>query len=273
MQQIPRDDPSVKGCIKATPGYKIVTMDLKTAEMYVAAALSGDKNLQAVFTSGGDFHSTIAQKVFRLPCAVEEVKQQFPAERQQSKAVSFGILYGAGQNKISAQVTKDGGSLTVKEAGVVINDYFRAFPKLKVWLDTNDAFIRNNYFVYSAFGRKRRLPNVKSDNEGIVGHEIRSGLNFLIQSVASDINLLGAIDAEEEIRQKNLDARIFALVHDSILAEVREEYIEEYKEILVRNVQKDRGVFIAGAPIGCDIDVGDDYSLGKYEEKYGTSHH
>jgi DNA polymerase I-like protein with 3'-5' exonuclease and polymerase domains len=85
--------------------------------------------------------------------------------------------------------------------------------------------------------------------------------------------LLGAIDAEEEIRQKNLDARIFALVHDSILAEVREEYIEEYKEILVRNVQKDRGVFIAGAPIGCDIDVGDDYSLGKYEEKYGTSHH
>lgn len=27
MQQIPRDDPSVKGCIKARPGYKIVALD------------------------------------------------------------------------------------------------------------------------------------------------------------------------------------------------------------------------------------------------------
>ena len=73
MQQIPRDDPAVKGCIKAKPGYKIVAMDLKTAEMYVAAALSGDKNLQSVFVSGGDFHSTIAHKVFRLPCEIEQV--------------------------------------------------------------------------------------------------------------------------------------------------------------------------------------------------------
>lgn len=270
MQQIPRDDPSVKGCIKAKPGYKIVAMDLKTAEMYVAAALSGDKNLQSVFVSGGDFHSTIAHKVFRLPCQIEEVKEQYNSERQASKAVSFGILYGAGQNKISAQVNKDGGNISVKEAGGIIKDYFKAFPKLQKWIVENQKFIIENAFIYSAFGRKRRLTNVKSDNEGVVGHEIRSGLNFLIQSVASDINLLGGIDAEKEIRERNIDARIFALVHDSILAEVAEDSIEDYKELLIRNIQKDRGVSIQGAPIGCDIEVGDDYSLGKYVEKYGS---
>ena len=60
-QQIPRDDPIIKGCIKAPAGYKIVSQDLRTAEMYYAAVVSGDKNLQKVFTDGGDFHSRIAK--------------------------------------------------------------------------------------------------------------------------------------------------------------------------------------------------------------------
>ena len=36
-----------------------------------------------------------------------------------------------------------------------------------------------------------------------------------------------------------------------------------------RNVQKDRGLSIPGTPIGCDFDIGDDYSFGKFDSKYG----
>lgn len=90
-QQIPRDDPIIKGCIAAPVGYKIVSQDLATAEMYYAAVLSGDKNLQEVFKSGGDFHSTIAKMVFDLPCAVEDVKELYASMRQSAKAISFGI--------------------------------------------------------------------------------------------------------------------------------------------------------------------------------------
>lgn len=90
-QQIPRDDPIIKGCIVAPEGYSIVSQDLQTGEMYFAAVLSGDKNLQQVFLSGGDFHSTIAKMVFDLPCLVEEVKELFPEMRQSAKAISFGI--------------------------------------------------------------------------------------------------------------------------------------------------------------------------------------
>ncbi len=90
-QQIPRDDPIIKGCIKAPPGYKIVSQDLATAEMFYAAVLSGDKNLQEVFKTGGDFHSTIAKMVFDLPCAVEDVKKLYSSMRQSAKAISFGI--------------------------------------------------------------------------------------------------------------------------------------------------------------------------------------
>lgn len=90
-QQIPRDDPIIKGCIVAPEGYSIISQDLQTGEMYYAAVLSGDKNLQEVFRSGGDFHSTIAKMVFDLPCAVEDVKALFPEMRQSAKAISFGI--------------------------------------------------------------------------------------------------------------------------------------------------------------------------------------
>jgi DNA polymerase I-like protein with 3'-5' exonuclease and polymerase domains len=90
-QQTPRDDPIIKGCIKAPVGYKIVSQDLTTAEVYYAAVLSGDKNLQKVFTQKGDFHSTIAKMVFNLPCTVEDVKKLYPLDRQAAKAVTFGI--------------------------------------------------------------------------------------------------------------------------------------------------------------------------------------
>lgn len=87
-QQIPRDEPRVKGAIKARPGYKIVSQDLKTAEVYYAAVLSGDQKLQEVFKAGGDLHSTIAKMVFSLPCEVEQVKDLYPGDRQAAKAIN-----------------------------------------------------------------------------------------------------------------------------------------------------------------------------------------
>ena len=270
MQQLPRDNPTVKGCIKAKEGYKIVAMDLTTAEVYCAAILAKDVGLQNVFKSGGNFHSTIAKQVFRLPGEVEEVAEFYPAKRQQAKAVTFGIMYGAGPKKISEQVTKDSGEyFSPLQAKEVIDDYFEAFPKLKEWLDNTQKFIQANGYVYSHFGRKRRLPNVFSKDKGIASHEVRSGVNALVQSVSSDINLLGAIDMQKHIIATGMDAKIFALVHDSVLAEVKEEEVEEYSAKLKEVIQKDRGLMIPGAPVGCDFDVADDYSLGKFEKLYG----
>ena len=272
MQQLPRDNPTVKGCIKAAPGHKTVAMDLTTAEVYVAAILAKDTALMDVFKSGGNFHSTIAHKVFRLPCDVEQVAELYPDRRQAAKAVTFGIMYGAGPAKISEQVTKDSGKYFSKhEATEVINDYFGAFHKLKAWIDDNQKFIEQNGFVYSFFGRKRRLPNVASTDAGVRSHSIRSGLNFLVQSTASDINLLGAIDMGAYIKANSMKARIFALVHDSILAEVPEDEIEHYNEKLLHFVQMDRGISIPGAPVGCDFDVAEDYSLGKFSKMYGDT--
>jgi DNA polymerase I-like protein with 3'-5' exonuclease and polymerase domains len=269
MQQIPRDNPIVKGCIKARPGYKIVAMDLTTAEVYCAAVLANDKNLMKVFQDGGNFHSNIAKIVFDLPGEVDDIAVNYSTERQMAKAVTFGIMYGAGPKKISEQVSKDSGKyFSMKDASNVISDYFEQFSGLKKWLDDGKQFIQDNGFMYSFFGRKRRLPNVFSTDKGIASHEVRSGINFLVQSIASDVNLLGAIEMGDYVKEKGMKAKIFALVHDSILAEVPEDEIEEYSQKLQELIQKDRGLSIPGTPIGCDFDVGDDYSFGKYEKKY-----
>ena len=271
MQQIPRDNPIVKGCIKAKPGKKIVAMDLTTAEVYCAAVIADDKALMKVFQDGGNFHSNIAKLVFNLDCNVDDVAEYYATERQMAKAVTFGIMYGAGPKKISEQVTKDSGTyFSTSQAKEVIEDYFKQFHKLKKWLDDSKKIIEKQAYIYSFFGRKRRLPNVKSKDKATAAHEVRSGINSLVQSVASDINLLGAVDAHKEICERGYEKnmKIFALVHDSILAEVDDDYIQEYNDILLRNVQKDRGLSIPGCPIGCDFDVDEDYSLGKFKKQY-----
>lgn len=298
MQQLPRDNTkklddgtvvpgftsAVKGCIRARPGWNIVSMDLTTAEVYMAAVLSGDKKLMEVFTSGSDFHASIAKLVFKLPGTPAEIKDNFPIERQIAKTVTFTIMYGGGANKVSGTVTKDTGRYYSKEdAQSVIDDYMRTFKQLSKWLSDNQKDIAKQGFTYSFFGRKRRLPNVFSSDGAIASHTIRSGINFLVQSNASDVNLLGAIEMQKEIEARGMRSRIFALVHDSVLAEVPDDELELYQELLGRCIQKDRGVSIKGFPIGIDFEIGPDYSFGnkpddprtKYEkyEAYWDAQH
>lgn len=76
------------------------------------------------------------------------------------------------------------------------------------------------------------------------------------------------MDTANELEAKGLDAKIFMLVHDSIVAIVKDECVEEYCEIVKRNTQKDRGCSIPGAPIGVDQEIGQDYSFGKFDKQY-----
>lgn len=165
-------------------------------------------------------------------------------------------------------MNKEGGNMTVQDARDVIEEYFDTFSGLARWLKERKKFISENGYTYSFFGRKRRLPNVFSADKAIASHEVRSGINMEIQSVASDINLLAAIEIVKEFKRRKLDAHIFMLVHDSIVVLCKEELVDEVKEIMRFYTQKDRGCSIPGCPIGVDQDVGQDYSFGAFEEQY-----
>jgi len=238
MQQLPRDNKIVKKCISAKEGWKIVSQDLKTAEMYIAAALSGDKNLQQIFIEGGDYHGFMAKLKFGLSCHQDEVKVLYPDLRQAAKTVSFEILYKLNYDE----------------------EVLKRFPRLKTWLKEMDSQIREKGFVYQFFGRKRRLPNVFSKDRSVANHEVRSGVNALVQGPASDVNLLAAIEMQKYIVNNGFKSKIFALVHDSILAEVPNEELDIYCAKLKEFTQRDRGLSIPKCPIGVDVGIGNNYA-------------
>lgn len=245
-QQLPRgggdseiDGKIVKKCIEAKDGYSIVSQDLKTAEMYVAAVLSGDKNLQKIFINKQDYHGSMALYKFNLNCQPNEVATLYPEKRQAAKTVSFEILY----------------KLNYREPAL------ENFTRLKSWLMEQEDFIKSNGYIYSFFGRKRRVKDAHSPNRQEAQHWVRSGINFLVQSVSSDINLLAAIEMQNWIIKNDCQSgmKIFGLVHDSILAEVRDDYLDTYTTKLAEFTQKDRGLSIPGCPIGLDLEIGKSY--------------
>lgn len=240
-QQLPRKDKRPKRVIEAKEGYKIVSADLGTAEMWVAAVLSGDKNLQKIFKDKVDYHGAMAVNKFGLPCHPNEVAALYPDKRQDAKTISFEILYKLNYNEPALE----------------------NFPTLKRWLKKMEKEIKNNGYIYSHFGRKRRLQDVFSPNRQEAQHQVRSGINFLVQSTSSDINLLAGIDMQNWIKDNGYgdDMIIFGLVHDSILAEVKEELVPLYTSKLKEFMQKERmGLMIKGAPINVDFEVGDNYA-------------
>ena len=78
---------------------------------------------------GQDFHSSIAKMTFGLTCAVEDVAELYPKLRQASKAISFGILYGAGPAKVAASA-----GISFREAKEIIRKYFSTFKQLEQWI-------------------------------------------------------------------------------------------------------------------------------------------
>lgn len=292
LQQLPRDESIIKACITAPRGYRVVAHDLTTAEIYFAAVLSKDKNMQQVFINMKndpkrypDFHANIAHMVFKLDCEPNQVKDLYPALRQAAKAISFGILYGSGPAKVAEAVNMalleqsiNTGEpfvpCTKEDALDYIDTYFSSFPELRRWIESSHSQIEQFGFIYSHFGRKRRLPNVTSDDKGVRAGEVRSGFNAIIQGASSDVLLLGAIDADKEIASLGLEKemKIIMLVHDSVVAIVREDLVDQYNELVVRNIQKDRGISIKDCPIGVGQDSEDngsvDYSCGKVKGQH-----
>lgn len=285
VQQLPRDDALIKGCVKAPEGYRVVAMDMVTAEVWVAAKLSGDKALQQIFINMRkdpdkypDFHSNIAHMVFQLDCLPQEVKKKYPIFRQASKEITFGILFGSGASSIAESINKTKIELgmvpdtTKLDAEGYMQTYFARFPRLKAWIKESHATIRQNGYIYSWFGRKRRLHNIGSSDRGVVAGEIRSGFNSIIQGASSDLLLRAVIALDKSCTGRGIDAEIVALVHDSIVAIVREDQVEEYEALAIEKMETDIGLNIEGAPMTLESDSEEggslDYSCGKLEKQY-----
>ncbi|MDR0424842.1 MAG: DNA polymerase I, partial [Clostridiales Family XIII bacterium] len=118
-------------------GNVLVGADYSQIELRVLAHLSGDTALSGDFTRGADIHRRTASRVFGL--AEEDVT---PLQRSRAKAVNFGVIYGMSGFGLSEEL-----GITRKEAERYIEDYFKAHPAVREYMDGQIAACRANGYV------------------------------------------------------------------------------------------------------------------------------
>lgn len=171
-------------------------------------------------------------------------------------------MFQAGPAKIAEQANENikdpSAHLSLDDSKKFIRKYFNEASRLESFIDSTNRYIEQTKYIYSFFGRKRRLREVDSPNRGVKQHAIRSGFNFLIQSVASDLNIMAFIEAMKWINDNGYEKDIlpFTLVHDSVVAEVRIDLVPLWIKTLKGFVQKDRGIMIPSCPIEMEFEIG-----------------
>ena len=228
-QQIPKTsvDPNIKLQLKAPKGTLYIASDFSQAELRIMAHLSGDETYLNAFNSGQDPHLAIAATKYHIP--YEEALKIYEDEnhpehkiwkvrRKQAKQIAFGLIYGIGAKLLAVKLSdpKSGIIVTPEEAQKEMDIFFGQHPKLKTFLKKQEKFLRKNGHLVSLFGRKRRLPQIYSNDKGEEAYALRLALNFPCQSAASDMCLFGSILIYYLMRQGKLPStKSVCLVHDA----------------------------------------------------------
>ena len=92
-----------------------------------------------------------------------------------------------------------------------------------------------NGYVETIFGRRRYVPELKSNNYMVRQFGSRVAMNTPIQGTAADIMKIAMNNTYDNL--KNLDAKIILQVHDELIIEVKEEEKEKAKEILKESME------------------------------------
>ena len=239
MQQIPKTsvDPNIKNQLVAKPGTLYLVCDFSQAELRIMAHLSGDETYLNAFNSGQDPHLAIAAKKYGIP--YEEAYKIYDDEnhpdhgiwkvrRKQAKQIAFGLIYGIGAKLLAVKLSdpKSGLIVTPEEAQNEMDIFFKQHPKLKTFKAKQEKFLKKHGYLRSLFGRKRRLPQIYSDNKQDQAYAIRLALNFPCQSAASDMTLFGSVLIYYMMRQGKLPMmQEVATVHDATYNNTDPNYI------------------------------------------------
>lgn len=293
MQNQPRSDNDYKKMIKnlfmAPKGRTIVQLDAQTAEVRWWCLLSKDPVLaqgfndafkyiemyrkdpnpeyKALATLYGDFHKVTASLMFCVP--IEQVTRD---QRQAAKTIVFGLIYGRGNRSIAKQIGK-----SVEDTEILVMKFFEKFPVGTKYLQELEKFGRENLYVESCIGRRRRLPFFLYDE--MDNHSKNQSVNSPVQSVSSDATLIvGSSLMTDYIFDNNKDWKPVDIVHDSFDSEVPIDDVIEYvytaEEIFTTKVAEKLNTkfgveFIA--PLAVDFEIGNKW--GEVKKWNGTADH
>jgi hypothetical protein len=114
--------------MKPGPGRAIAYLDLKSAEFGIAAALSGDKNMWAAYSSADDTYLGTAKLTGAVPMVA--TKQSHPQIRAMYKVATLGMQYGM---TAWGLVSKLG--ITTSEAQSLVEAIHRVYRTYFHWID------------------------------------------------------------------------------------------------------------------------------------------
>jgi DNA polymerase-1 len=192
-------------------GYEtLLTADYSQIELRIMADLSGDAALIAAFESGHDFHAATASRVFGV-----DAGDITPEQRAKVKAMNYGLAYGLSAFGLSNQLR-----ISVEEARMLMEDYFKEFGGVRDYLQSIVAQARLDGYTSTIMGRRRYLPDLTSDNRQRREMAERMALNAPIQGSAADVIKVAMLRVSAAIKAAGLRSRMLLQVHDELIFEV-----------------------------------------------------
>ena len=212
--------------IPGRPGDVLLSADYSQIELRVLAHMTDDPVLVDAFARGEDIHARTAAEVFAIPQAQVTANQ-----RRLAKVVNFGLFYGLSDFGLA----RDTG-MSTEEARVFIDAYFRAYNRVREFLEGIKIQAREQGYVETLLHRRRYIQDIRSPNRMLRQAAERIAINMPVQGSAADIMKLAMIRLQQYLGQQGLQSRMILTVHDELVFEVppdeRERLIEVVPDLM-----------------------------------------
>ena len=227
----------------ADKGFLFLSADYSQIELRIVAHLSGDPLLVEAFKKDEDVHTRTASEVFGImPGLVTEEM------RRRAKAINFGIIYGMGAYGLAAEL-----GISQDEARGYIDNYFLHYKGVKAFIDKIISEAAAAGYVTTLFGRRRHIPELRSESEQIRRMGERMAINTPVQGTAADIIKIAMINISKRLKDRGLRSRMLLQIHDELVFESPDEEIELLKKFVREDMETAANLSV---PVKVDIQIG-----------------
>ncbi len=211
-----------KSFVPSSSDNVLLAADYSQIELRLMAHMSGDSNLIDAFVKGQDIHTSTAARIFGI--SPEEVSKE---QRRKAKTANFGIIYGISAFGLSQRL-----NIPRKEAGELIDNYFKTYSNVKTYMTNVIGQSKKTGYVKTIMGRKRYLPDINSANALVRGMAERNAINAPIQGSAADIIKLAMINIHSQLNKKNYLSKMILQVHDELIFDVNKNELDDIKKLV-----------------------------------------
>ena len=238
-----------KAFIPRGDDYVLLSADYSQIELRIIASVAKEEAMIEAFKNKQDIHQATAAKVFGK--AIEEVTSD---ERRRAKAVNFGIIYGQSAFGLSQNL-----GIGRKEAAQIIEDYFKAYPGIKTYMDTTINFAKEHGYVETLMGRRRYLRDINSANFTVRGFAERNAINAPIQGSAADMIKRAMIKIHHALKDPAngiVHSKMVLQVHDELVFDAHKSEIELLKPLVIQNMESAMELL---TPVVAEVGVGNNW--------------